>query len=264
MNRYLLLICLLIGFASKARSETPFLNHAPDDNVIENFTNPAPIYDTNKDLYYQIYQKEGAFYQREYRQDQNGNVIHELTRQVTYVIGSGNHNRSYLINENGFLYEMPLTWYSQRKVWDLSPGYQTHNPRFSRPIISDCMNCHNSYTPHQPYSANRYATVPLGIGCIGCITYYQQALQYDPDFITALNNLGNTYLAIVNIAEGSHLFQRVLQLDPNFVPALCNLAVISLRRGQTEIARQYLHRLLKINPGDQRARALLNQIENSR
>ena len=80
---------------------------------------------------------------------------------------------------------------------------------------------------------------------------------------TALNNLGNTYLAIVNIAEGSHLFQRVLQLDPNFVPALGNLAVISLRRGQTE-ARQYLHRLLKINPGDQRARALLNQIENSR
>lgn len=109
MNRYLTLVCLLIGFAKNAESETPFLNHAPDvayvgnvecaachpkmyetyqqtgmgrsfylpspDNVVENFTNPAPIYDVSKDLYYQTYQKDGAFYQREYRQDQNGNVI---------------------------------------------------------------------------------------------------------------------------------------------------------------------------------------------
>ncbi len=138
------------------------------ENVIEDYARNNEVYDPRSQLRYQMYRRDNDFYQLEYRLNENGEVIHGHGRKVDYIIGSGNSTRSYITSENGFLFEMPVTWYSEKKLWDLSPGYHARNLRFSRPIVQECMNCHNSYADYVEYSENRYTEVPLGIGCERC------------------------------------------------------------------------------------------------
>ena len=38
-------------------------------------------------------------------------------------IGSGHHSRSYIVEDDGFLVESPVTWYSSIEKWAMSPGY---------------------------------------------------------------------------------------------------------------------------------------------
>lgn len=138
------------------------------ESIIEDYIQNNHVFDQKSNLHYQMVLKEGEFFQMEYRLDEKGQRVHELARKVDYIIGSGNHGRTYLTRENGFLYEMPVTWYSDKGIWDLSPGYRSTNYRFSRPIVQGCMNCHNSYADYIQYSGNRYSDVPHGIGCERC------------------------------------------------------------------------------------------------
>jgi hypothetical protein len=102
-------------------------------NIIEEYPQSVPVYDSVGNFYYEMLQRNGQFYQREYRLDKNGKVEHERVVEAEYVIGSGNNLRMYFHNENGMLYELPLTWYVHEKRWDLSPGYRDFgNLRFSR------------------------------------------------------------------------------------------------------------------------------------
>ena len=136
--------------------------------VIEEYRNDNKIYDEISDFHYEMIEEGGEFFQVEFRLNEDNNRVHELRREADWIVGSGRHARTYLTLSNGFLYEMPVTWYSEKGKWDLSPGYQTRNQRFSRPIIPECMNCHNSYPEHVEYSENKYKNIPGGIGCERC------------------------------------------------------------------------------------------------
>ncbi len=62
---------------------------------------------------------------------------------IDWVIGSGRHSRSYLLEIDGFLVESPITWYSKRQAWDMSPGYDSRQHHgFSRPVDGGCLICH--------------------------------------------------------------------------------------------------------------------------
>ncbi len=138
------------------------------ENVIEDYTSNNHVYDPASNLHYEMQAKAGNFYQTEYRLNAKGKRIHELTYQVDYIVGSGNQARTYLRVENGFVYEMPVTWFQEKNSWGLSPGYQVENHRFSRPVLEACMNCHNSFSDYTPYSLNHYGKIQEGIGCERC------------------------------------------------------------------------------------------------
>lgn len=143
--------------------------YLPNENITGEYEKNNIVYDRKKNLYYKQTHEGNDFYQTEFRKDKNGKVVHELKIKTDYVVGSGNSTKSYIYSQNGFLYQMPLTWYSKEQKWDLSPGYQRINLRFSRPIRQECINCHNSYSEYQPFSNNRYTgNIPLGIGCERC------------------------------------------------------------------------------------------------
>ena len=110
---------------------------AGNAEAIEDFKNNAPNYDANNNFFYKASLQEGNIIQTEYRINAAGEKIHELNRRADYVIGSGNHNRTYVTIQNGFVKELPLTWYVDKKKWDLSPGYHTTNMRFFRPIVEE-------------------------------------------------------------------------------------------------------------------------------
>lgn len=89
--------------------------------------------------------------------------------EVAYIVGSGNHTRSYIGEREGELVELPLTWYSMRRIWDMSPGYEsaTHY-RFTRPIKPQCIFCHNDLSVSRANTMAGYEDFAEGIGCTRC------------------------------------------------------------------------------------------------
>jgi len=43
---------------------------------------------------------------------------------IDYFIGSNAAGRTYLRERDGYLFELPVTWYAQKQAWDASPGYE--------------------------------------------------------------------------------------------------------------------------------------------
>lgn len=127
---------------------------------------PSPIV-TVGDLSYRAYKENGKYYQEEFKM-LNGEKIHSLVREMIYIVGSGNAARTYMTVVNELFYQMPLTFYTQKKKWAMSPGYDASNARFDREIPDRCMACHNSYPEAVPKLPGAYKSMPEGIGCERC------------------------------------------------------------------------------------------------
>ena len=111
------------------------------------------VYEPKSDYNYSVHIREGRLFMREFRRE-NGRVVYQQERAAAYQIGSGNNTFSFLEDRNGYLFEMPLTWYAEKKLWDMSPGYRDHNWRFDRPINSTCLNCHTGPSRRTPQTEN--------------------------------------------------------------------------------------------------------------
>ncbi|MDZ4667215.1 MAG: tetratricopeptide repeat protein [bacterium] len=133
-----------------------------------NFTNHKPVYDSILNLYYYPKWIGDTLFVLEFRL-RGRDTIHKRIERVDYIIGSGQHTNSHLTNLNGFIYQLPLTWYSQKKQWDLPPGFEKgRNVRFSRAIEMECMSCHNAMPEIAPGSENKFLKIPEGIDCERC------------------------------------------------------------------------------------------------
>ena len=74
---------------------------------------------------------------------EQGGLVSELP--IALTIGSGRVGQSFAVTLGERLYESPISWFSQRARWDLSPGYERHAaPDFDRRIEPECLSCHTS------------------------------------------------------------------------------------------------------------------------
>jgi hypothetical protein len=91
---------------------------------------------------------------------------------IDYFIGSNAAGRSFLHANDGYLFELPVTWYSQKQVWDASPGYESDPEiRLTRAVEPGCLGCHASRVRPVLGTQNRYGDPPFldnGIGCERC------------------------------------------------------------------------------------------------
>lgn len=126
-------------------------------------------------FHYEMSVRDGKYYQRRYCQDDAGRRFAEHEQEVAWVIGSGNHVRTYLSqNQRGEMFELPLSWYAEGG-WGMSPGYEyAEHERFERQIKRECMFCHNAY-PDVPRGSDLPgraqifpSELPHGIGCQRC------------------------------------------------------------------------------------------------
>jgi hypothetical protein len=141
--------------ASEAKSSGDFKKH-------------APVYDPHLDFYYLPYFDNDSLRIMEYRLEDK-DTVHKRIETVSYIVGSGQHTNSHIMNTFGYLNQMPLTFYTQKGKWDLPPGFEKGgNTRFNRLIGLECMSCHNSYPEFIKGSENRYDFVDNGIGCERC------------------------------------------------------------------------------------------------
>jgi tetratricopeptide (TPR) repeat protein len=143
-----------LGIATKQKSSADFKH--------------STVYDKITDFRYHAFWKNDSLYFNEYRLQKNDTVF-SRTEQVNYIIGSGQHTNSHLQNVNGYISQMPMTFYTQKKHWDLPPGFENgFNSHFTRKIGLECMSCHNAYPEFVIGSENKYTSIPTGIDCERC------------------------------------------------------------------------------------------------
>jgi hypothetical protein len=85
--------------------------------------------------------------------DKDGKVIVTTKRRVDYVIGSGHHGHSFFTDRDGYLYQTPISWFKQKGVWDVSPGFMSSQ---LRPVIPECLFCHSGGAKPIEQTVNHY------------------------------------------------------------------------------------------------------------
>lgn len=171
-----------------------------------------------------IERRDGREIHRETVRD-GDKVLAQVEGEVAYSVDRV-RSISYLVEHDGRLFMSPITWYTQKARWDLSPGYEKAHAHFDRPIDPDCLFCHSNRVRPVALSANRYQEpVFLGhtIGCERChgpgeLHERRQELSGGRD-LTIVNPRHLDPVLRGNICEQCHLVgeQRVNRLGRDAV-----------------------------------------------
>ena len=120
-----------------------------------------------KGFSFEVIQRAGKVYHRQTRKDAQGQVVTEHEDEVQYALGSGTRGRSYLINREGYLFQSPISWFSQGETWDLSPGFG-EGVVSGRPVRVGCLVCHCNQAREIKDTENHYQTPIFAGYAIGC------------------------------------------------------------------------------------------------
>ena len=146
-------------------------------NAVEDYRTKNTFYHAASDRYYTMIERAGQYFQRRHQVGSDGQPVHVVEERVDYVIGSGNHVRSYLhLTPQKKLVELPIAWYEEKGgYWGINPGYDwQHHSDFRRRVTMECMFCHNAYPDTKKASdrADMEALFPgkiaEGIDCQRC------------------------------------------------------------------------------------------------
>ncbi len=167
------------------------------------YATSAAYYHEASDRHYEMALREGRHFQRRFQRDPAGAEANVLEKEVHFVMGSGNHARTFLhLSPSGKLSQLPLGWYAEGGGrWRMSPGYDRRNhDGFQRVIAYDCMFCHNGY-PDVPDGQDLpgrrplyRGAIPEGIDCQRCHgpgSVHVQAMTEDPDRADASSSIVN-------------------------------------------------------------------------
>jgi len=111
---------------------------------------PEPLeryYHAASQRHYSVVSRGGIWFLRRHQIGYGGAETNVVEKQIHYVIGSGNHARTYLHrSDDGRLVELPLSWYSaQGGYWAMSPGYdRPDHDDFRRRAGEACLFCHSA------------------------------------------------------------------------------------------------------------------------
>ncbi len=141
------------------------------------FTGDNTFYHKASDQHFTMFTRDGKYYQRRHQLDAQGRETNVLEKEIQFVMGSGNHVRTYLHRTpEGRVFELPVSWYSENGgFWAMSPGYdRPDHGGFRRQINYQCMGCHNGY-PEIEEGGDLSGTMPVlpetlpaGVDCQRC------------------------------------------------------------------------------------------------
>jgi predicted CXXCH cytochrome family protein len=146
-------------------------------NAVEDLKSGKPFYHQASDSYFAMTERDGKYYQRRWQVGFDGKETNAEEKQVDFVIGSGNHARTYLhLTSRNTLQQLPLGWYAEKGgYWAMNPGYDRADYHGSTRVIHyECMFCHNGYpripAGHSEAGAEAQYSQPLpeGIDCQRC------------------------------------------------------------------------------------------------
>ncbi len=155
------------------------------DNTVEDYARKNTFYHQASDTHFEMVHlpagngpngRGDRYVQRQWTVDFDGKQTNVVEHEIDFVLGSGNHARTYLHRTaRGTIEELPLGWYAENGgYWAMNPGYDRPDHQgFQRNITYDCMFCHNGYPEIPPgdtgpRSAPVFSSVPEGIDCQRC------------------------------------------------------------------------------------------------
>jgi hypothetical protein len=113
----------------------------------------------------------GNLYQDDYEIGPDNQELFRDTQKVEWIIGSGANGFGAIVRRGDYLFEAPLSFYSKTQRWALSPGYESYDYGFSRPILPGCIVCHSGRPQPIDNGNGRFLNPPfkdLAIGCESC------------------------------------------------------------------------------------------------
>lgn len=143
-------------------------------NVIEKLDQPF-FHDKSKQ-FFAMTRRGGKLVFSRWQTASDGQPINRIEQPVDWILGSGNHARTYLYRTpSGELFQLPINWYTQTKTWAMAPGYdRPDHDGLARRVRHECMFCHNAY-PRIAEDATGYwrsqsfpENLPEGLGCQRC------------------------------------------------------------------------------------------------
>jgi predicted CXXCH cytochrome family protein len=144
----------------------------------EDFGQGAGVDHHASNLHYRLLTRGGKLYERRFETGPQGEETNVAEERVDYVIGSGNHARTFLHRDAvGRLIELPVSWYAEGSgYFAMSPGYDRPDQEdFRRAIPAECMFCHNGYVGTTSEAQRTSmdpppfpARLPMGIECQRC------------------------------------------------------------------------------------------------
>jgi tetratricopeptide (TPR) repeat protein len=140
-------------------------------------TGTATYYHAPSESHFTMLRRGAKLFQRRHQLGPDGRETNVMEKQVDFVLGSGNHARTFLHRTpRNTLIELPLGWYAEKVGhWAMNPGYdRPDHEGFRRKVAYDCMYCHNGYPKipdghAQPFAEPVYTDpLPTGIDCQRC------------------------------------------------------------------------------------------------
>ncbi len=128
------------------------------------------FFDKKSNVSYRVYQENGKVW---LSFDRPGDPLVHGKRELLDYIGQGRRGRTYLFSVDGFVFESPINWYSDRHLWDMAPAYHDDSEApMNLPAVMSCLDCHVSgIRPPLDGTENRYQA-PLfsqaGVSCERC------------------------------------------------------------------------------------------------
>lgn len=142
----------------------------PGDPSLARLHKRVSVHDDALGRDYAIFADGSGLYQSESATAPDGHEIFRDTRRVRYTLGAGENGISYLVGQNGYLFEAPLSYYTKTRTWGLSPGYSV-DYGFDRLAQTACIVCHSGLARPVAGRDGRYKDPPfkqLSIGCENC------------------------------------------------------------------------------------------------
>jgi hypothetical protein len=118
---------------------------------------------------FQVRRQDGRLWHRELLPGDGPEEVVLAEFPLEYVVGSGRHSLTYLVEADGFLVESPVTWFTSRKAWGLSPGFDDRRAAgFQRGVSAGCLFCHAGQARAEGQSWHRIHVGEAAIGCERC------------------------------------------------------------------------------------------------
>ena len=117
--------------------------------------------------HYRVERRGGKVYHVEERRDDAGKPVAATECEAAFAVGSGTRGKSYLVRRGDFLFQSPISWFSEKGIWDLSPGF-AESLHFNRPVAARCLVCHSNFADAVDGPLNRYREPIFRGYVIGC------------------------------------------------------------------------------------------------
>lgn len=129
------------------------------------------IYNPKLGRYFQVFADGKNLFQAEFQLGPDGKETFRNTQPLAYAMGAGMAGYGFLVQQGDYLFEAPLSYYSRTRSWEFSPGYESVDFGFNRPIGRDCIVCHSGRPQAVKGREGRFRNPPfmeMAVGCENC------------------------------------------------------------------------------------------------